>query len=215
MKRLIQVNLKHIRNIFEQEKGKSKLLNSQINELKIGLKNLKKEIKICKKAGIIIRTVAQETQKLIECHISELVTLALRSIFANPYTFHLGFIQKRNKTECSFFFKRNKHKINPLLEAGGGVVDVASFALRVAIWVLSKPKYRNVLIFDEPFKNINDKTRETHKRIAKIVKMLSDKLKLQFIIITMIPELEEVANKTFELELKNKVTKILNIGGIK
>lgn len=209
------MNLKQIKNIFEQEKGKSELLNSQVNELKVDLKNLKKEIKTSKKAGVIIRTVAQETQKLIECHISELVTLALRSIFINPYTFHLEFIQKRNKTECYFFFERDKHKINPFLEAGGGVIDVASFALRVAIWVLSKPKYRNVLIFDEPFKNINDKTRETHRRVAKIVKMLSDKLQVQFIVITMIPELEEVANKTFELELKNKVTKILNIGGVK
>lgn len=209
------MDLKQIRNIFEQEKGKSKLLNNQINELKVGLKNLKREIKVCKKAGVIIRTVAQETQKLIESNISEIVTLALRSVFSNPYTFHLKFIQKRNKTECNFFFERNKYKINPLLEAGGGVIDVASFALRVAIWVLLKPKYRNVLIFDEPFKNINDKTRETHRRIAKIVKMLSDKLELQFIIITMIPELEEVADKTFELGLKNKVTKIFNIGGIK
>ena len=202
------MDLQQIKNIFEQEKGKAQLLHSQIGKLKTTLKNTKREIKTCKKAGVIIRTVAQETQKLIECHISELVTLALRSVFPNPYTFHLNFIQKRNKTECYFFFKRNKHKINPLLEAGGGVVDVASFALRVAIWVLSKPKYRNVLIFDEPFKNINDKTRETHRRIARVVKMLSDKLELQFIIITMIPELEEVADKVFELRLKKGETKV-------
>lgn len=200
------MDLKQIRNIFEQEKGKSKLLNSQICEHKTAFKKIKREIKISKKAAIIIRTVAQETQKLIECQISELVTLALRSVFPNPYTFHLEFIQKRNKTECNFYFKRKGHKINPLHEAGGGVVDVAAFALRVAMWVLSKSKFRNILIFDEPFKNINDKTRETHRKIAKIVKMLSLKLKLQFIIITMIPEIEEIADKSYELKLVNGET---------
>lgn len=201
------MNLKQIRNIFEQEKGKFKLLNNQVEEFKLTLKALKQEIKTSKEASIIIRTVAQETQKLIECQINELVTLTLKSVFSNPYTFHLEFIQKRNKTECNFFFERDGHKINPLFEAGGGIIDVASFALRIAMWVLSKPKYRNVLIFDEPFKNINDKTRETHRKIAEIVKLLSYKLKLQFIIITMIPELEDIADKVYEFSLKRRITK--------
>ena len=202
------MNLKQARGIFEQEKGKYKLLNNQVSELKFSLHKIKREMKTSQKAAIIIRTVAQETQKLIECHISELVTLALRSVFLNPYSFHLEFIQKRNKSECYFYFERNGHKINPLSESSGGVVDVASFALRIAMWVLSKPKYRNTLIFDEPFKNINDKTRETHKRIAQIVKMLSKKLKIQFIIITMIQELEDVADKVFELELEKGISKV-------
>jgi len=202
------MDITQIRNIFEQERGKYLLLHSQIKEDKIAIKNIKKEMKTSKKAASIIRIVAQETQSQIEFHISELVTMALRNVFSNPYTFHLDFVQKRNKTGCNFFFERNGHKINPLMEAGGGVVDVAAFALRVAVWALSKPTYRNTLIFDEPFKNINDKTRGTHQKIAELVKLLSDKLHLQFIIITMIPEFEEVADRVFELSLKNGQTKI-------
>ena len=202
------MDIHEIRKIFEQEKGKYYFIQSQIKQGKKAFKKIKREIKISKKAASIIRAIAQNTQKQIQFHISELITMALRSVFPNPYVFHLDFLQKRNKTECRFFFERNGTKINPLTEAGGGVVDVAAFALRVAMWALSKPTYRNTLILDEPFKNINDKTRETHRKIADLVKLLSDKLHLQFIIITMIPEFEEVADRVFELSLKNGETKI-------
>ena len=202
------MNIQKIKNVFEQEKGKSALLYSQIKKEKIDLKNIKKEIITSKKAGVIIRTVAQETQKVIQFHINKLVTMALKSVFSNPYTFHVEFIQKRNKTECNFFFRRNGYKINPLSDSSGGVLDVAAFALRITMWLLSKNGSSNTLIFDEPFKNINDKTREIHRKIAELMKKLSDKLKIQFIIITMIPEFEDVADKVFELNLKNGVSKI-------
>ena len=79
---------------------------------------------------------------------------------------------------------------------------MTAFALRVAMWSLARPKWRNTLIFDEPFKNINDKSRRTQERVAEMVKVLSRKLKLQFIVITMIPELEEIADRVFELALR-------------
>ena len=76
------------------------------------------------------------------------------------------------------------------------------------MWSLARPKWRNTLIFDEPFKNINDKSRRTQERVAEMVKVLSRKLKLQFIVITMIPELEEIADRVFEFSLAKGKTKI-------
>ena len=157
---------------------------------------------------MIIQKVAQETQKQLEWHISEIVTLALASTFDNPYIFKAEFVMKRGKTECNLFFERDGYRVNPILEAGGGAVDVAAFALRVAMWSLSKSNWRNTLVFDEPFKNINDKTRKTQERVVEMAKELSKKLDLQFIIITMIPEFEEMPDRSFEFNLVKGKTKI-------
>lgn len=202
-----------LRKIIEQKKGQRDKTQSLLNDCKIQVCILKKERSNSIQAQEIIQKVAQETQQQLEWHISDIVTLALKSVFHNPYAFQTEFNLKRGKTECKMYFKRNGHKINPIDEAGGGVVDVAAFALRIAIWSLAKPKWRNTLVLDEPFKNINDKTRRIHKKIAKTVKMLSQKLNLQFIVITMIEELNEIADRAYEFKLKNGKTKVRKIKG--
>lgn len=199
--------LQKLSQIVQQNKGEKLKVLSLISSHKKQIKRLNRELVISKQAQVIIQVVAQQTQKQLEWHISEIVSLALSSVFDNPYAFKIKFVVRRGKTECDFFFERNGKQINPVEEASGGAVDVASFALRVALWSLSKT--RNVLLFDEPFKNINDKTRKTHKRIAKMVRMLSRKLKLQFIINTMIPELIRSVDKHCEFKIEEGVTKLI------
>lgn len=199
--------LQQISQIIQQNKGEKLKVLSLISSHKKQIKKLNKELIISKQAQVIIQIVAQQTQKQLEWHISEIVSLALSSVFNTPYIFKMEFIVRRGKTECDFFFERNGKQINPIEEASGGAVDVASFALRIALWSLSKT--RASLIFDEPFKNINDKTRKTQKRIAKMVKMLSRKLKLQFIINTMIPELIKNVDKHYEFEIEKGITKLI------
>ena len=191
-----------LRQIIERKKGQKDKVISLLYSCKDEIRQLKKEIDFSEQARAIIQKVAQETQRQLEWHISEIVTLALASTFDNPYIFKAEFVQRRGKTECDLFFERDGFRVDPVAEAGGGAVDVTAFALRVAMWSLARPKWRNTLIFDEPFKNINDKSRRTQERVAEMVKVLSRKLKLQFIVITMIPELEEIADRVFELALR-------------
>lgn len=199
--------LQQISQIIQQNKGKKLKVLSLISSHKKQIKKLNKELIISKQAQVIIQIVAQQTQKQLEWHISEIVSLALSSVFDTPYTFKIEFVVRRGKTECDFFFERNGKQINPIEEASGGAVDVASFALRIALWSLSKT--RNVLILDEPFKNVNDKTRRTHRRITKMVKMLSRKLKLQFIIFTMLPELMKNVDRHYEFKIEKGITKLI------
>ena len=197
-----------LRQIVERKKGQRDKVISLLSVCKKEINRLKGEINFSEQAQAIIQKLSQETQRQLEWHISEIVTLALASTFDNPYIFKAEFVQRRGKTECDLFFERDGFKVDPVAEAGGGAVDVAAFALRVAMWSLVKPRWRNILVFDEPFKNINDKTRRTQERIAEMVKVLSRKLKLQFIIVTMIPELEEMADRVHEFSLVQGKTKI-------
>ena len=113
----------------------------------------------------------------------------------------VDFIIKRGKTEAEISFIKNGNKINPMYASGGGVVDVASFALRIAIWSISNSD--NVMILDEPGKWIS---KDLIPKFASIIKELSEKLKLQFIIVTHIQELTEQADKVFNVKLKEGVS---------
>ena len=74
-----------------------------------------------------------------------------------------------------------------MTESGGGAIDVASFALRVACLMLSRSQPRKILILDEPFKMISrDHNRQ---RVRELIETLSKEMGIQIILITHDPEL--------------------------
>ncbi len=191
------------RKDLEQLKGRRKQIESKIQENKTNIKLYKKEKEDTEKAQLIIQKVAKETQDEIIIHISDIVTLALNSIFDEPYEFKLDFVPKRGKTEAEIYFLKEGKKIDPMRSSGGGAVDIASIALRIALWSLSNRD--NTIILDEPMKFLSKNYLE---KAIDMIKMLSDKLKIQFILCSHIEELIEKADRLFCVYIKNGVSKI-------
>jgi len=196
---------------LEQRKGQKQQVEKSILSTQNKIEDLEAEVIDIQEAQLILQTVAVATQRELEFHISDLVSMALDSVFPDPYRLALDFVLKRGKSEADISFVRGdeEEKIHPLSAAGGGAVDVAAFALRVSLWSLANPRTRNVLILDEPFKNINDSTRTMHTKAAEMIKMISDKLNLQIIIITLLPEILDTADKVFEIKNVKGVSKVI------
>lgn len=135
-------------------------------------------------AQILAGEVAAKLQTAVHHKVSGLVTLCLRTVFDEPYTFDIQFERKRGRTEARLIFVRDGQEVDPMTASGGGVVDVAAFGLRLAC--LSLGSSRRTLVLDEPFKFVSENYRE---RLGLLVTDLAEKLGLQFIIVTHIPEL--------------------------
>lgn len=157
------------------------------------------------KAREIVSVVAQNTQKSIEIHISSLVSMALMAIFKEPYQFELRFIQRRNKTEADLIFIKNGNEVDSILDnGGGGVADVAAFALRVALWSLKKT--RPTLLLDEPFKFLHNVNFQ--RKTSEMVKELSNKLGIQFIIVSDQEQIISAADKVINVSNVNGISTI-------
>jgi DNA repair exonuclease SbcCD ATPase subunit len=192
--------IQQLRNKLEQKKGQRSILLLQQRSTQANIEHHIRQIGYAEKAQLIIQHVAKQTQQELEYHISNLVTMALSSIFPNPYEFQLEFIIRRNKTEADLWLVKDNEKLDPLNATGGGVVDVTSFALRVALWSLKRPRSRNILILDEPFKNLSN---DLQPKASQLLKELSDKLGLQILMVTHSQDLIEAADKVFENKIDN------------
>jgi hypothetical protein len=184
---------KHSRAIGERD-----LLQKQLNSAVDQLSLKENELNAILKARAIIQTVAEQTQKQIELHISNIVSLALASVFPNPYTFILRFVQRRGKTEADLLFSRDGNEGRPMDISGGGPLDVASYSLRSAAYSL-KPT-RNTLLLDEPFKYVS---RDLQHKCSAMMKMIGEKLGIQHIVISHIPEIINEADTVFEVVNNN------------
>ena len=195
--------MKNYRTILNKAVGKKEMITSMLNEKNNSLTALKEDTIHIEQAQVIIQDTAQATQEKLRYHIEDIVQLALDAIYPNEYSFNLEFVIKRGKTEAEISFIKNGNKINPMEASGGGVVDVASFALRIATWSISNTD--NIMILDEPGKWIS---KDLIPKFALIIKELSEKLNLQFLIVSHIAELAETADKIFNVELKKGISMV-------
>lgn len=163
---------------------------------------LAEEQKHLARAVEIIQTVAQLTQRELEYHVSELVSLALAAVFPRPYKFVLKFVARRNRSEADLLLEdENGNQVNPLDATGGGVVDVTAFALRVALWSLIRPRPRPVMVLDEPFRFLST---DLMPKAGEMMHEISYRLGIQFLVITHEEELLQAADKVFRITRSGK-----------
>jgi hypothetical protein len=196
-------NIQLLRNKLEQQKGQFQQIQLSLSTLQSELESAKTSLHRHEEAREIVRKVGAETQSQLSWHIKDIVSMALDSVFDSPYTFGIDFVQRRQRTECDLYFERDGNRIDPLTASGVGAVDVASFALRIASWSMARPRTRNVIILDEPFRFLSENYQE---QASIMMKEISQKLGIQFLVISHNETLASGADKTFNVSIKRGIS---------
>ena len=199
------MTIQQLRHKIEQLKGqrdntqKNLLANQAVLESNI------ESLHLHEQAREVVRSVGLSTQNQLSFHLSDIVSMALDSVFDDPYTFQADFVNRRQKTECDLFFKRGENRIDPLTASGVGAVDVATFALRIASWSMASPRTRNVIILDEPFRFLSENYQE---KASLMLHEISQRLGIQCIVITHEMVLTTAADKIFNVSIKKGISNV-------
>lgn len=172
-----------LRNQLERRKGERDKLEQGIGNTQTQIQQKKRFLSRHERALEIVKQVGLETQRQLEFVLSEQVSLALATVFDDPYELKINFQEKRGKTEADILFVRRGLEMKPIGSVGGGAIDVASLGLRLAYWSMRRDKKtRPVLLLDEPFARL--KGEEANKRALALLQELSQKLGIQIIMIS-------------------------------
>lgn len=203
------MTVQQLRNKVEQLKGQRDQIERSIQLTKKQIDEGHKAVRRHEKAREIIKQVGIKTQSQLSYNISEVATMALTAVMDNPYELKLDFVERRNKTECDIFFERDGERIDPF-SGGGGAVDIAAFALRTASLSMERPRRRNTLILDEPFKHL--KGEEANRKMLEMISKISEQLGLQIIMVSdervSRAATLEATDRLFETKLHKGVTVI-------
>lgn len=199
--------LDSIKTYISEQQGRRKVFAEEKKKLENRNIILSKKMDALLKARSIVQIVAEQTQKKLEYHISNLVSMALASVFPEPYIFQLRFVQKRNKTEAELIFSKNGNETDDILNSGGGgVADIASIALRISLWSIKKT--RPTLILDESLKFLHSP--EYQEKASQMLKEVSEKLGLQIIMVSDQKNILEYADKVIKIVNYNGISKVEN-----
>lgn len=203
------MTIQGLRAKLERLKGQRDQVHKSIQAAEEKLEADTRALRSHERAREVIKIVGLQTQQQLSYNIDEITSMALNAVLTDPYDLELEFVERRNTTECDIWFVRGGQRIAPF-DGGGGAVDVASFALRVASWSMQRPRSRNTLILDEPFKHL--KGEETNRKMLEMVKQVSEKLGIQIIMVSdervSRAATVEVTDRLFETSIKNGKTNV-------
>lgn len=188
-------HLQDLRSKLENRKGERDQLQRSIDALEDKIKQDKRALIRYERALEIVKKVGLATQKQLEYHLSEQVSLALEAVFDDPYKLKVEFRENRGKTEVEFLFTRRNLEFPPSDNAGEGAIAVAALALRTAYWSMRQDKkVRPLLLLDEPL--IRLKGIDANRRALAIIQEISRRLGLQIIMVSdeRVPREDIVSN---------------------
>lgn len=114
--------------------------------------------------------------------IAKVVTRCLSFVFGpDAYAFVIRF---EDKGKVRFELTRGGESFDPDDQVGGGVLDVAAFALRLA--VVTCLHAAKVLVLDEPFRFVS---REYRPAVARLLDVVAAEFGVQIIMVTHAEEL--------------------------
>lgn len=193
------------RQRVEQLKGQREALQTELSDCEVKLSSARKMTVYIEQGLTILQGVAEATQDQLEYRVSELTTLALGTVFPQPYDFGLSQSVQRGRSHYEPVFRRDGEEIAPMLASGGGVVDVAAFALRLSLWSLAPHRSRAVFVLDEPFRFVST---GLQGKVCELLHQLAGSLGVQFIIVTHEEQLLGAADRVFQVRLEDGVSQV-------
>lgn len=187
-------------------RGRLQQLNEQCDDLEGAVKALNFEIDITSEVVDLLQKYSTLKEDEIRTKIDRVITKGLRAIFPDEnFESELEFDIKRGQAVAEPKLVMGELKTNIADADSGGVANVVGFLYQLLILAQKKPRQRQIVIADEPFKNLS---REYLEPAGDFVRVLAERLDMQVVLITHKDELKEIADKVYRFTKANDKTKI-------
>jgi DNA repair exonuclease SbcCD ATPase subunit len=201
---LYKKRLKEKESLYNKREGQMQQLKDRHMKLEASVIRLKQQGECMEKARLLLQKAGTDARESARKRLQETVTDALKFVFGPDFEFIIEMKETKGRTEAEFYVESDydgeRVRTKPQDARGGGVVDIISIALRVAlIQIYTNPVIRGPIILDEPGKHVSA---DYTMKLATFLKQMSQTFNRQIIISTHQPDLANIADDSFTVELK-------------
>lgn len=199
----IKSNLEAAKSLYYQQKGKKEQIEEQKRILEEQLQTAQENIETLEQVRILLQKTSDYAREQAKQKIESFVTNCLQYIFDSDIEFKIEINEVRGRPEAEFYVITNINgeiiKTRPQEARGGGVVDIISLAVRIAMLQSSTLEIDGPIILDEPAKHVSE---EYIMQVAEFLKQVSTMFNRQVIMVTHNRHLSGIADRTFKVELE-------------
>ncbi|MDR6224261.1 ATP-binding protein [Desmospora profundinema] len=183
------------------------------NEAFTRLAEAEKKRDLFDRVKVLLQESAEHARIQAKAQLEGLVTNALQYVFGPLFRFEIELSDHGGKPIAEFFvvtdWEGTPVKTKPQEARGGGIVDITSLALRVAMMETFRPRPEGPLILDEPGKHVSS---EYVVPMLEFLKSAAEMFGRQVILVTHNNHLTEGADQAFEVTLAAGQTRVRPMG---
>lgn len=197
---------------YQQAAGQLALLEGQRNEKAEELIQAKSDVETWEKVQALFARASEYAREQLKSRVEETVTAALLAVFGEGLTFRINIYQVGGQPAAEWQVISQYGNLEvaacPEDARGGGITDVVSLALRLAMLELVRPRVKGPVILDEPGKMISA---EYAENLAGFLKQYAASMGRQVIMVTHNAALADVADKSYLVTQKDGVSEAREI----
>lgn len=198
---------------YNKQSGARDLLLRQQQDKETDLQDLRHEITLLDQEQAVLVFTSKQMMNDLVSRIEEPVSMALQLLWGDDRRFRFNFGEYRGEPAAwREILKRESPDeeyaaFDPDNSSGGGVSDVVSLVLDLSIMQLLDPVPQGIVSRDEPGKFVDKQNgAEKARNIAFFLKEYVRETGMQFVFITHIPELAEIADVAYRVEKVKEMT---------
>lgn len=173
------------------------LLHKQLEEADSRKQRSEKELLQYDLVQILLQATSEFARQQAKARIEEIVTSALSVVFGKDYSFRIEITTKANQPVAEYYLESENVVTQlkpPDYDRGGGVADVVSLSLKLAVAELSG--VRGTFLLDEVGKHVSE---EFAPNVAYFLKQYSENFGRQILLVTHNAALAEVADHSLQV----------------
>lgn len=204
--------LTNMRSHYFNALGQKQLLELQLQDNQNNLGQTRQNLATWEQVQVLFTKVSEYAREQLKTRIEETVTAALTAVFGEGYTFRINMRQLGNQPAAEWQvvsqYGDEEVAASPEDARGGGITDVVSLALRLAMLEILRPRPEGPVLFDEPAKMVSA---EYAGNLAYFLKQYAEKTGRQVMLVTHNPQLAEAADKSYLVTQKDGVSDVREI----
>lgn len=206
----IEVGLADLRSRYQQALGQLGLLEKQWNEKDSALERARADIEVWQQVQVLFAKASEFAREQLRQKLEGTVTAALQAIFCNDrIRFEVEMKTVNGQPSASWQiisdFGDMPITASPEDAHGGGIVDIVSLALRLALLELARPKISGPVIFDEPAKMVS---LNYLSNVAAFLKQYAKATNRQILMVTHAESLAEAADATYRVSQTDGLSEV-------
>ena len=177
--------------------------------------NSKQELEVIKQTRVLLQKTGDAARERAKKLLENTTTIALQYIFGDNFSAEIDIRTVSGKASADIYIVTDigggdTIRVKPEDSCGGGIVDVVSIALRVAIMKLNN--INGPIILDEPGKHVSA---DFSMKLAEFLKYVSKTFDKQVIMVTHNNDLKMIADCSYIADIKDGNTNMTNFKDVK
>lgn len=201
------------RSRYNQDLGQLRLLQEQKTKNETKLEAVKSNLETWRQVQILLTKVSDYARRQLVERIEQTVTAALQTVLSDDslrFEVEMKELGGRASAEWRVVSMYSDIEVsnNPEDARGGGIVDIVSLALRLALLELSKPRPEGPVILDEPAKMVSA---EYAENLAYFLKSYAQQTGRQFVVVTHNETLAQAGDVSYRVTQGNGVSEVTRL----